>query len=603
MTKVVDPSLLAELNSQVTDPALLDQLNAGGGTSDAAVETAAWGQKIKSELKDSGGIWANVGAGANKTLQGVKQIFGQGGTVESIKERRKLDDQLAEGQTGGGALQLGGEMLASALPSMGVGAAVGKGLTMLPKVGSKIAALAGRGGRIATVGAVGRGAVEGATGAVLNETLPGESDALNAGIGAVAGAVAPALVNTVGAGARLVRNKYAGNRAASMFEKHLGDDATHDVNFRLGADEPTKLPLSTAALSENTKLAALERGARGRVDPYSHDKAVADESWRLIKGATSSADELPARIEGREAMMRMSKEDMGQQVDPAKLDSGRREVGATLNKLRDTSAARQNPELYKVFSDTEMSLANPKATGEDFQSLYWRLLDKADNPGLTPEMRGSIKQLAESVKRGGDKSAGDHRLSDMLERYKVENKLVQQSEADKGIRNQFMDDRGAVAQAVRSIHGTPEITSARLRGAVSSHGSNKYEDLLTPTNRTQLSGLESELGRHELWKGSNSPGATGLDLFNPLPAVSSGYGNPFRVIPGLKGLGETVLQRSRDSTTKVADEALMNPEVWKKMMAEYAHSNSPLTPKEYGRQTLRQLMMTPGRATAAALGE
>jgi len=596
MKKVTDPSLLGQLNKPVSDPALLAKLN---GPSDIAVRQSAEDQKIRQELLDSGGIRENIGAGMNKTIQGVKQIFGQGGTDEEIDERRKIDEELADNTTGGGLLQLGGEIAASAPISAGVAGLVGKGVSMLPRMAS----LAAKGGRIANLGTVGRGAVEGATGALLNETKSDESDGLNATVGGALGAAAPLAFAGLGKLWRTLSKKNAPNRAARIFEKQLGPDDIHDIRFRLDTGKKPSLPLSTAATAENSKLAALERGARSRNDAgYTQDRKVATAAWDALKKATGSADELGDRIGDREFLMKASKEHLDTFNHPTLVKRAANDLTDTVDELLATPAVRQSPETTKIIGEVEALLKHPDSTAGDFSEQYWRLSQKMDDPKLTPGQRDALMKLRDSVGKGADTATDGTHFSDLLERYKVEEGLVKEADAAKKIRGSFVDELGT-PQTSKHWFGTPEVESKRLRNALSRFGKDQYGEVLDPAARSQINDLEGELVRHEMYQTANAPGASQLDIKNPLEIISSGRDNPFNFLPIVKGGANWLMRGSREATTEAADQAMMDPKMWTKMMEDYAKSNSPLSPQEYMKRMARQLMYMPGRASSAALGE
>lgn len=295
MKPVTDPEVLRRLNTPVTDPKLLARLEGKPAGDDA------FDAQIKQDLKDSGGYLENLGAGANRVVQGVKQLFGQGRSDADIEESRKIDEKLAEGRTGGGATQFLGEMLASTPVTMGVGGVLAKGAT---KVAPKLAQWAAKqGGRSVNLGTTARAATEGAAGGLLNETTEDESGTLNTLIGGAAGAALPAVV---AGGRRLhkaLSKKNAPNRAAKAFEEQLGPKNMDEIGDALHSPNQPELPLSTAATANNPALASLERGARTRGTndwAFEHDKKVAEKAWDKLKTATSDADELGARVSDRE---------------------------------------------------------------------------------------------------------------------------------------------------------------------------------------------------------------------------------------------------------------------------------------------------------------
>lgn len=610
MKKVTDPALLEQLGKPVNDPALLAQLN---GPSDAKVKEDAFRSKVKQELLDSGGIRENIGAGMNKVVQGVKDLFGQDNTDEEVDERRRIDQELADNTVGGGILQMVGEMAASLPITMGVAGAVGKGATMIPKLAQWTA----KGGRIANLGTVGRGTVEGVTGALLNETKEDESDALNATVAGAMGAAAPLVAAGGGKLWRALSKKNAPNRAAKIFEEQLGLDDFHEVGARMAADPPTKLPLSTAAKARDPKLAALERGARSRNDAgFIQDRKVATKAWDELKRATGSADELAARVDDREFLMTASKDHLNQFNKPKLVAKAGKVVSDAAEDLRTTPAVRQSPEVNKLVGEVEVLLQHPDSTAGDFAEQYWRITQKMDDPKLTPSQRGALMKLRNSVGQGADTASGGTHFSDMLERYKVEDALVAEAQGAKNIRGSFVDELGTPQTKRYFGVDTPEIDSNRLRRALTQHGKNQYGDVLDPSARQSIKDLESELTRHEMFQAANAPGPAQLDIKNPLEIISTGRDNPFNYFPLVKGGANWLFKGSRQATTDAADEALMSPDMWRKMVEGYTKSNSPLkspgflsyrpseyADSEYMKRLARQLLLMPGRTTAAGLGE
>lgn len=601
MKPVSDPKLLAQLNGPVTDPNLLAQLN--GTPSDARVLQDVEDQKIRDELKASGGILENIGAGMNRTVQGVKQLFGKGESDEAITERRRIDEQLAEGQTGGGLIQLGGELAMSAPITGGVAGLAGKALTKAPVVGRLVQALASKGGRVANVGTMARGAAEGALGGLVTETTSDESPTFNTAAGATMGAAAPAVFAAGGKLVRTLGKKNASNRAAEVFEKQMGPDDMHDVNFRLATEPAPGLPLTTAARTQNPKLASLERGARGREDfGYRQDRKVAEAAWDKVKGVTSAADELPTRVADREFLMKESKDFLNEFDNPTLVRRAANDVSDVAEEIRATPVGRQNPDVTKMAGEVEILLKHPDSTAADFSSQYWRLSSELEKPGLTTEAKDALLKLRDAVGKGADTASGGTHFTDLLERYKVEQGMVDESQAAKGIRESFVDETG-VPQTKRHWFGTPEVESSKLRQTMSKLGKNKYGNVLDDQARTKLSELEGELGRHEMYKAGNSPGSAQLDIGNPLSVVSTGRDNPFNFLPLVKGGANWLFSGSRKATTEAADEAMMSPDAWKRMMEQYAKSKSPLSHQEYAARMRRQLLLTPGRVGTAELGD
>jgi len=190
----------------------------------------------------------------------------------------------------------------------------------------------------------------------------------------------------------------------------------------------------------------------------------------------------------------------------------------------------------------------------------------------------------------------------MLERFKVDQAHVNAAQASKGIRESFVDPMG-VPQTPKTFGNTPDITAAMLRGRLGKNGTNAYGDVLEDSTRTPLMNLEKELTSHEMHAAGNSPGVSQLDIANPLSVISTGRDNPFNYFPLVKGSANWLFSGARKATTEAADEAMMNPAAWQKMMADYAASKSPLTQQEYMSRALRQATLIPGNALATQIGE
>lgn len=595
MKPVTDPEILKQLGSPVTDPKLLAQLEGKPKGPDA------FDERIKADLKESGGYLENLGAGIDNVWQGAKQLVGQGDDDATIEERRKIKQQLAEGRTGGGLTQLAGEIIATALPSAGAGALVGKvGARALPKAA---AWLGSKGSRVFNLGNAGKAAVEGAVGGSLAETTEDESRGLNTAVGGVMGAALPLAAAGVAGGRKILGANNAGNRAAARFQKHLGPENMADIADALDSPSTGVLPLSTAAKSKNTSLAALERGARGRGTDiqFKHDRPVMERAGRELIEATSDADQLGARVADREEMMRASKDMLNETGSKTSMKRANKALGQEIEGLRATPIARQNPDITNELGKIEQMLQHPEATPGDFASQYWRVSGMADNPNLTPEQKEILIQLKGAIANAADDASNGSHFSDLLGRYKAEQGFVGEAESAKAIREAFVSPQGVPAHG--SIEGTPNIPARALSQTLAKRGENEFGSTISDPTRQRLTGLQKELEAHELWKTAASPGATnaGTDA-NPVTVFGSGANNPANRIWALRGVGNMLLGGAEKDTTKVADAALMNPDVWKRMMEEYAKSNSPLSPKEYAARMMQQLLRTPGRAGTAALG-
>lgn len=605
MKPVTDPALLDQLDKKpVADKALLAQLEGHSKPTEfegGFLEVGIPGTDLraKTSMYVPGAVkkgLANVGAGLTKGAKGMLGLFGLGDSDEQIMERRKLDEALADDTMGGGLMQLTGELAATTPLAMGVGGAVGKVAT---KAAPKLAAWAGsKGTRAFNLGTVGRGAVEGAVSGASAETASDESKGFNTAAGAVVGGALPGLFALGGSAKNMISKKNAGNRAAKVFTEQLGQRNIDEIADVLDSPARSSLPLSTAAQSENTALAALERGARSRSDwGFNHDRKVAEAAWDQVKGATGAADELSQRVTDYDELVALSKEFLEDKGSKTSVSKAVKEVSDAAQELRTGSVARQNPEVTNLLGEVETLLAHPDATPGDFASQYWRLEKKLEG-NLTDEARTVITKLRDAVGGAADTASAGNHFSDMLGRVRSERGHVAQGEGAKAIRDTFMSPGGVPKTAREGFGSTPDVTASGLRGAIA-----KSENVLDLEAIEGLKGTAKELGKHELYKSGNSPGQSGLDIRDPLSIISSGRDNPFNYFPLVKGSANWLFGGSRRATTEAADAAMQSPDAWRKMMEAYAKSKTPLSPEEYAARVRRQLMLLPGRAAVGELGD
>ncbi len=556
-----------------------------------AAQKAALDRELAGDYSGFKGLVANVGAGADNVVQGAKQLFGFGDDDATIQQRRALKKTLGDSTPGGGVAQFAGELAASTPLAIGGGA----GLTALagkalPKA---VPFLSSLGGRTFNTGLAGRAAAEGGVQGALAETTEDESRALNTTGGALMGAALPLAMAGGSAMRRLVSGSQAPIRAGRTFEKQLGKEGIEEIQDVLDSPIPNKLPLSTAGKSQSVKLAALERGARGRSDwAYEHDKPLLEKAASELQSATKDADELVPRIADRETVMEATKKYLGKIKGQRAMGKASKELSAVVQDMRATPAVRQNPELTKLLGQTEEMLHHPERTAGDFASQYWRLSSILDDAKLPVENRDVILKLRDAVGASAD-TASKGEFSAMLGRYQAEQNLVGQAEAAKAIREDFVSPLGVP---------TRNVTAGNLNKSLASKGENAYGTTLTPEARSDLTSLQKELEQHELYKAGNSPGQSQLALDDPLSVVSSGRDNPFNYFPLVKGSANWLFRGSREATTKAADKAMRSPQEWQKLMDAYAKSKTPITPQEYAERIRRQLIMAPARAGITTFG-
>jgi len=231
---------------------------------------------------------------------------------EDVQERKDREERNKPLGGWGTAGTLAGEMAATAVPGGGVIAGGGK---LLTKALPAVAKLGSMGGKIAPVSTVAKAAVQGA----VEEGLVGDADdggdlgkrgmgALKAG--AIAGAIpiggkalyhsATALPKAIGA----VKNTFSPSaeriteRAYNAMKDSIGEKELKAAReaMELKGGTPSMLPQTTAAMSGNPSMGALERGARsrGNANFNQHDEDAARAAWEGLQmpGAPSEAGEI-----------------------------------------------------------------------------------------------------------------------------------------------------------------------------------------------------------------------------------------------------------------------------------------------------------------------
>lgn len=239
---------------------------------------------------------AGIGGGIRNVYLGAKNLVGLG-TPEDQEEREYARTQLEKlgvpGMVGEGA----GEFAAT-LP---VGGPIGKAGQVLTKAVPQLGKLAKYGyGRVANLGTAARAGAEGALSAgIIGDA--GDRDIRdrldNVTSGGLMGLGAPTVTATAmlplkgaaGAAKGLYRatsplKGAVERRAYESFLREMGDEGMANAQRSIMHQGPSLLPKSTAALTGDPNLAALERGANQRrnVDFPSHYQDVGLTAWREL---------------------------------------------------------------------------------------------------------------------------------------------------------------------------------------------------------------------------------------------------------------------------------------------------------------------------------
>lgn len=237
--------------------------------------------------KDMSGIekaGAALVGGVHDVVRGLARKAGA--STPHIEEEAALFDKYSKGLGWQGLLgRGGGQAIATPIggPVKAAGQILVKGVPALAKV-------AGYGGRVVNPGTVTRGTTEGA---ISQEVTDDDAQG-----GAIQGAATPLLAKALGLPGKLLGGLSdmvspamgaVKKRAYEAFERELGgrEGVTNAVRKITEGGEHA-LPKSTAAMTGDVGLNALERGARGRrnVDWQSYDDRVGRSAWDELQNVS-----------------------------------------------------------------------------------------------------------------------------------------------------------------------------------------------------------------------------------------------------------------------------------------------------------------------------
>ncbi len=518
------------------------QMGGAAPGGDPAVERERQ-RKADKELYDptSGMSWgekalANVGAGMDTAWQGAKQLVGGGPSDDDLAEKRRIDAHLADKTTGGGALQLAGEVAPSIPLGMGAGAAAARGPAL-------IRALAAN----PIMSAAGGGAASGAMMPVTSD----ESRLANMGMGAAGGAVAAYGVP------RLIKaTQAAGRGAADIGQRALAGAAdipmlgglaaraaegqgTKKAGRLLKESLPGGMPAiqypgapglkgPTAAMAtQDPALAALERANRGVAGEHwmPHDEAAGTARWNTLdKGLMDEGDLAAAKARSNQVgasvdqlypniahdPFHVAMDDFYEKLQTAKNTPqyhGNPSVKAAVDYVENTmkQAGEVTPELLHTMRRTVASgLQGVPGVG-----------DAATRAASSePFVLSIAKQMDEVL----DASSGGA-FSHWKGSYSTARTAEDAAKADVNIRAKFIDPAtGTPLKPLTGLDGVPDLKPHALRQAVkmagsSTRGVNKGKNLLSPKSQQTLETIADDLEAQAIIQRSKaaSTGGSGSD--------------------------------------------------------------------------------------------
>jgi hypothetical protein len=540
----------------------------------------------------------NLGAGLDTAWQGAKQLVGRGPSDEELREQRALKSQAAENMTGGGLLQVAGEVL----PTLAV-----------PAGGFVKGAQALTGGRIlknASLAkkAIADAALAGGVAGALQPTLDNESRIVNTAVGAAGGAAVPAAVQGAKVLRRTLTQAGAKERAADRILRDVGEgearQAVADIQtyYPKGAED---IPLSTAGVTQNPKIAVLERASRAR-DPAQWaqlDEATNRAAWQNVQRATQNADELERLRQARSENWMQRQGEASAAVRPAKFAK----------------------ELEGFYSKIEQALKSPPGQNQMRPVLLEikRQLDEL-GPEITPEhmmtlranMQGAIKGTPDNVfataprtdpyyislKQELDRILNDvtgGKWQKVVEGYAKDSAPVQAAKSAKGIRETFETPEGVLRTG--DVGGVPRVTEARLRQALASKGESKFGDALTPESRQRLAATLEALNRQNITQRVKNAG-TGGGGSNTLMDTAALLARRQMPASGvIERLWNVAVKRGDEMLQQEIDLLLRDPEAFRASIVKALEAGQPL-PRAKA-EILAALQRAPGVSLPALTNE
>ena len=510
------------------------RLNAMGSAPQAAAKTPAAPAEPAPHPTDDMG-WGekalvNVGAGMDSAWQGAKQLVGQGAGDEALKEKRRIDAELADKTMGGGLLQMAGEIAPSIPLGMGAGAAAGR---MLPMAMRGATAL--------------RGGVEAATSGALMPTVGDESRVTNMALAGAGGAVAPTLLKGALAASRGARNladrplaalpgdflgsaARQGERLAGKAIRKAGVEDMPAVTYKAHphiygpASGAEVAGPSAAVATQSPALAALERGSRtsGGEHWMPFDQGTHRARWNALDTGLQTSDDMASKL--------AVANEIGAQVPYTAVGpkAFTREMDTFFEGLQ---SAKQTPQYHGVpavkaaVDYVEKTMADAGQVTPELLHQMRRTLAKgltgvpgageagvraaASEPFIIDIARSMDNVLENSSKGKWGNWKGDY--ADQMRR-------AEGAKADVNIRGRFIDEgTGMPRKPVAGLDDVPVLTPAALKQAVAAQtmkrGPQRGRSALSTPSQDIMEGVGRDLDAQAVIQRSKaaSTGGSGSD--------------------------------------------------------------------------------------------
>lgn len=484
--------------------------------------------------------FTNLGAGIDSLGQGIRDIAGDIGigpkvSDAEIRDKAAIDERLASQTTGGGLIQMAGEILPTLAVPVGAGGAAVRGAARV--AGRALPQAAARQGltRAAVSNAAG-----GAAGGALQATTEDESRLGNMAAGATLGAALPFAMKGVAkagratgrAGQQIMAGlpegvplqQWAANRVGGRkLEKTLakagieaGDTQRVYTPHALVETKP-----SAAVASQSERLAALERASRAD-NPAAwapFDEANQGARWRAMDENLLKEEDLAARL--------------------AKAD----EIGAAAPYAA-AGPKRFNAAMDDFYAKLQQAKATPEYHGNpavksavDFIEGQMRAAGTV-TPALMHEIRKTLGKGLTGVPGAGDQGvraatkdpfvlslmsgiddvmnyATKQKWGGWKDEYGTAMSKAERAKADMNVRSHFVDDYGnARTGAISAQNPAPRVTGTQLQKAMEKYGVGKKgpkkgERLLETGSEDVLLGVKRDLDAEDILQRVKRSGTSG----------------------------------------------------------------------------------------------
>jgi hypothetical protein len=434
----------------------------------------------------------SIGATLMTPVDAAARAVGVQNSVVGRDDRRaKMDQALASlGADESSVPYQGGKIAAEVGGTMGVGPGVAAGLAhVAPAAVRAVPGLveALRTGGMATGVRAAPGIVPQAAnlatrvaGAAGTGYLSGGLvDPSNAGISAVLSGSIPVVSRVAGGAGRVIGNAVsptmARDNATDRIVRALGPDVQQTVAdiqtyFPRGAED---IPASTAAITQNPRLAQLEQGSRVNSAPawYDFDQRQGRAVFNNVLRATDEAGQLGQRAADRADNWKAAWERASENLKPRLWVQRMTQFGADLETAM-RSPDSSNPAVRSVLEaiNSEMDRLGPNFGIGNLQQLRANLNGTVqpmspdvfksaprDNPAII-----SIKQEMDDILN----TATGGRWQRVLEGYARDSEALHASKAAQKVRNAFVDPNTGRIEGVALNPDTPKITEAGLGRAL-----------------------------------------------------------------------------------------------------------------------------------------